>query len=70
MWKGDTADVPSGNSNPEGSDTSPGLERTRETDESRLTGVSTSQAGARVPRILSNNQYAVLHDENDDFGQM
>ena len=48
MWKGDTADIPSGSSNPEGSVTSPGPEtRVNESHELDETWIDVNRQGAR-----------------------
>ena len=80
MWKGDTADTPSVSTIPEGSITSPSLavpsESSRDSNGHRIfeelndQNANTSSrepstsAGAHVPNVLSNNQYAVLYDED------
>jgi hypothetical protein len=79
MWKGDTAVAPSGSSNPEGSDTNPGHEQTRdlagngrngtvsEGNPSHNTNASppdgNGQSGINIPIVLRGNQYAVLYDK-------
>ena len=77
LWKGDTADAPSGSSNPEGSDEHPGRECTRDTNrvaddangpvrgphESPRDGV---RAGVNVLPEPWNNQHAVLADVDEE----
>ena len=72
LWKGDTADAPSGSSNPEGSDANPGHEQSRDeigvTDDARVRSASTDQVVRASPPVVSalwNNPYAVLADEED-----
>ena len=64
LWKGDTANTPSGSSNPEGSDVNPGSvpsEMNHEQDSVQV-GVRNGQVAFQIPTILYNNQYAVLAD--------
>jgi hypothetical protein len=79
MWKGDTAVAPSGSSNPEGSDTNPGHEQTRDSagdgqngtvrdgnplrDANANPPVGNGQSGINIPIVLRGNQYAVLYDK-------
>ena len=77
MWKGETMEPQPGSSNPEGSDTGPGLNGSRVGNESRDGDVVTSMDGGSananasesaapaVLPILWNNQYAVLADTDE-----
>ena len=76
LWKGDTADAPSGSPNPEGSVTRPGPEQSRvassrgETPTNGMGSNENPEAGAHAgaPSVLQelwNNQYAVLADDAD-----
>ncbi len=74
LWKGDTADVPSGSSDPEGSDANPGREQSREsvqgvTSSDTTVRASNANRGADVRAgrpLLWNNQYAVLADDSPE----
>ena len=70
LWKGDTADAPSGSENPEASDASPGLTLTRDSGDATDTNanpvVGAGSAGASIPIELSNNMCAVLCDDDGD----
>ena len=60
LWKGNTVDAPSGTSNPEGSDTGPGL---TVPDEQLSHGHdSANVSGHAILTILCGNQCAVLHN--------
>ena len=74
MWKGDTADVPSGTSNPEGSVTNPGHDS--RVNDSRVDGFGQTPENGGNPNhesnvrasvtALSNNMCAALHEDSDD----
>ena len=74
MWKGDTAEAPSGTESPEGSIKGPGLDTTREPRESRgVTEInsnanpapSLARADGFLP-LLWNNMYACLADVDEE----
>ena len=70
FWKGDTADVPSGSSNPEGSDMGPGHERPSVTDaaDAAVFGGNANHVSEErgMRAVLLNNMYAPLVDDLDD----
>ena len=65
FWKGEMV-VPSGSQNPEGSDTNPGQDYTRD---SSLVADSGHGGNPPVMSRLWNNRYAVLVDVDDDDGR-
>ena len=65
FWKGETM-VPSGSQNPEGSDTNPGQDYTRD---SSLVADSGHGGNPPVMSRLWNNHYVVLVDVDDNDGR-